>query len=217
MRTRSGLAAMVCAVVFGAVGVTGALAGEVKGPPTAGVPSVNNDTAAPFHANSICAFSGLNDFRNGPTVNRTQTPANQGAPGTPGTACQGGKQFRKGYRLKEPSGDGKLVMHPATDGTNGGGSSQRASPFFRQQPQSRQFAQQAAIRHRESAAVKFHIKPLVGLCYSRRWKSVSWSRSTGWWQVRQRPAQQRRTGCRSSTACGSVRPAAGLLGAAVPG
>ena len=57
---------------------------------------------------------------------------------------------------------------------------------------------------------------LVGLCYSRRWKRASWSRSTGWWQVRQRPAQQRRTGCRSSTACGSVRPAAGLAGAGVP-
>jgi hypothetical protein len=53
---------------------------------------------------------------------------------------------------------------------------------------------------------------LVGLCYSRREKSVSWSRSTGWWQVRQRPAQQRRMGCRSSTVCGSVRPAAGLAG-----
>ena len=58
---------------------------------------------------------------------------------------------------------------------------------------------------------------LIGLCYSRREKSSSWLRSTGWLQVRQRPAQQRRTGCRSSTACGSVRPAAGLLGRAVRG
>src|SRR5215210_682561 len=41
------------------------------------------------------------------------------------------------------------------------------------------------------------------------------ARSTGCRQVRQRPAQQRRTGWRSSTACGSVRPAAGLLGRAV--
>src|SRR5438552_15231385 len=39
---------------------------------------------------------------------------------------------------------------------------------------------------------------------------TSWSRSTGWLQVRQRPAQQRRTGWRSSTACGSVRPAGGF-------
>jgi hypothetical protein len=57
---------------------------------------------------------------------------------------------------------------------------------------------------------------LVGLCYSRREKSGSWSRSTGWLQVRQRPAQQRKTGCRSSTAWGSVRPTAGLSGAGVP-
>jgi hypothetical protein len=96
MRMKSSIVAAVCAVVFGAVGVSGALAGEVKGPPTGGVPSVNNDTAAPFHANSICAFSGLNDFRNGPTVNQTQTPANQGAPGTPGTACRGGSNFERG-------------------------------------------------------------------------------------------------------------------------
>jgi hypothetical protein len=82
--------AVVCAAVVMGVCANGALAGEVKGPPTGGVPSVNNDTAAPAHANSICAFSGLNDFRNGPTVNRTQTPANQGSPGTPGTACRGG-------------------------------------------------------------------------------------------------------------------------------
>ena len=34
MRMKSALAAAVCAVVFGAVGATGALAGEVKGPPT---------------------------------------------------------------------------------------------------------------------------------------------------------------------------------------
>ena len=57
---------------------------------------------------------------------------------------------------------------------------------------------------------------LVGLCYSRRWKRVSWSRSTSWLQVRQRPAQQRSTGWSSSTACGNVRPAAGLAGAGVP-
>jgi hypothetical protein len=65
------------------------------------------------------------------------------------------------------------------------------------------------------AAADLRPSQLVGLCYSRLRKSVSWSRSTGCRQVRQRPAQQRRTGCRSSTACGSVRPAAGLLGRAV--
>ncbi len=86
---RHKLAAAVCTLLFAGLTASAALAGEVKGPP-GGVNSVGGDTAAPAHANSICAFSGLNDFRNGPTVNRTQTPANQGAPGTPGTACRGG-------------------------------------------------------------------------------------------------------------------------------
>jgi hypothetical protein len=70
---------------------------------------------------------------------------------------------------------------------------------------------------RSHARPEFRASRLVGLCYSRRWKSVSWSRSTGWLQVRQRPFQQRRTGCRSSTVCGSVSPAAALLGRAVRG
>ena len=39
----------------------------------------------------------------------------------------------------------------------------------------------------------------------------------GWRQVGQRPAQQRRTGWRSSTVSGSVRPAAGRLGLGVEG
>ena len=95
MRMKSAFVAAVCAVVFAVVGVSGALAGEVKGPST-GTAVPNNDTAAPFHANSICAFSGLNDFVNGPKVNRTQTPANQGAPGDPGTACRGGSNFERG-------------------------------------------------------------------------------------------------------------------------
>ena len=68
----------------------GAFAGEVKGP--GGEPNTNY-TAAREQANSICAFSGLNDFV-GPGTTFVQTPASQfsgGAPaGTPGTACQGG-------------------------------------------------------------------------------------------------------------------------------
>jgi hypothetical protein len=58
----------------------------------------------------------------------------------------------------------------------------------------------------------FELYRLVGLCWSRRGKRTSWWRSTGWWHVRQWPSQQRRRGCRSSTACGSVRPAAALWG-----
>ena len=38
----------------------GAFAGEVKGPP--GTLNNTNETGAPTHANSACAFSGLNDY-----------------------------------------------------------------------------------------------------------------------------------------------------------
>ena len=81
---------LVMAAVAAALASGAAFAGEVKGP--GGAPNTN-DTAAPEHANSICAFSGLNDFV-GPGTTFVQTPASQfsgGAPaGTPGTACQGG-------------------------------------------------------------------------------------------------------------------------------
>jgi hypothetical protein len=91
------LALAVCAV--GVVGGSTAFAGEVKGPP--GTPGVfgsgsEEDTAAPTHANSICAFSGLNDFREGfgeiETI--TQSPGTEHRlgntpPGVPGEACKG--------------------------------------------------------------------------------------------------------------------------------
>ena len=80
-----------CVAVLGAVG---AFAGEVKGPSVFGVPNTN-ETAAPDHANSICAFSGLNDFINGQKESQVQTAADSfkfyGDPkGTPGVACRGG-------------------------------------------------------------------------------------------------------------------------------
>lgn len=73
------------------VGANAALAGEVIGPPGGGT----TDTAAPSHANSICAFSGLNDFENGQNVSIVQTAADSFKyygfpPGYPGTACRGG-------------------------------------------------------------------------------------------------------------------------------
>ena len=80
-------------------GATGALAGEVKGPP--GTPGVfgsgsEEETAAPEHANSICAFSGLNDFRveNGQIEVIVQSPGTEhrlgNTPaGVPGGACKG--------------------------------------------------------------------------------------------------------------------------------
>src|SRR5215469_13836100 len=66
--------AVVCAAVVMGVCANGALAGEVKGPPTGGT-STSNDTAAPAHAISICAFSGLNDYTNGQTASQVQTAA----------------------------------------------------------------------------------------------------------------------------------------------
>jgi len=84
------------AVLVGA-GASGALAGEVKGPP--GTINNTNETAAPENANSACAFSGLNDLdqSGGQNVSQVQTAADSwkyyglphGAPGTLGL-CKGG-------------------------------------------------------------------------------------------------------------------------------
>jgi hypothetical protein len=88
---RKALVTAVCAAFITALTAGLARAGEVIGPPGGGT----TDTAAPLHANSVCAFSGLNDFLNGQTVSIVQTAADSfkyyGFPhGTPGTACRGG-------------------------------------------------------------------------------------------------------------------------------
>ena len=75
---------LACAVATVSVAATAALGGEVKGPPTGGIPS-ENDTAAVTHAHSLCAFSGLNDFVNGQTDRQTQTPKDA----APGSAAHG--------------------------------------------------------------------------------------------------------------------------------
>ena len=88
---------------FAAAGAGGAFAGEVKGPPNQ--TDNTNATAAPEHANSACAFSGLNDFDSedemGQQESQVQTAADswkfyhlpKGSPGTlfggPGL-CRGG-------------------------------------------------------------------------------------------------------------------------------
>jgi hypothetical protein len=91
------------ALVLMAAGATGALAGEVKGPPgspaTAQPGGNPNDTAAPDNANSNCAYSGLNDYDSteGQLASQVQTAADswkyyglpKGAPGTLGL-CKGG-------------------------------------------------------------------------------------------------------------------------------
>ena len=69
---RSGLAAAVCAIVFGTVGASGALAGEVIGPPGTSSGGIQNDTAGPAHSNSLCAYSGLNDYNQGQKLTITQ-------------------------------------------------------------------------------------------------------------------------------------------------
>lgn len=101
------LAVAFAVVVFVLAVATGALAGEVKGPPgvvcggDTGVTCVHNtnDTAAPTHANSACAFSGLNDMdpAAGQTSSIVQTAADAFKyyhlwPGVQGTLglCKGG-------------------------------------------------------------------------------------------------------------------------------
>jgi ABC-type proline/glycine betaine transport system substrate-binding protein len=91
------LIAASVAVLVGAA--SGALAGEVKGPP--GTINNTNVTAAPANANSNCAYSGLNDFDLSDPVGQldsfVQTAADawkyyglpHGFPGTSG-ACHGG-------------------------------------------------------------------------------------------------------------------------------
>jgi hypothetical protein len=97
MRTKPYFAAVLCSVAVAVASAGAASAGEVIGPPgTPGVPGSGSgtETAAPAHANSICAFSGLNDFRNGQNVSIVQSPgqvvSSGGPPGVPGQACRGG-------------------------------------------------------------------------------------------------------------------------------
>jgi hypothetical protein len=106
MRKKSLLAVAVCTAALAGASASVAFAGEVKGPP--GTPSIDGSdpippasgrTAAPEHANSACAFSGLNDLRlgQGPVDTIVQTPAD-GPAGAPGhgappdfpIGCRGG-------------------------------------------------------------------------------------------------------------------------------
>jgi hypothetical protein len=106
-------AASVAALTLAAA--SGALAGEVKGPPgtpcggDTGVTCTHSTdrTAGPEHANSFCVFSGLNDMdpATGQTSKITQTPAD-GPPGAPGhgfevapgvtVSCRGGGNLERG-------------------------------------------------------------------------------------------------------------------------
>jgi len=101
LRTTSRLAAAICTLALVGASTGPAFAGEVKGPP--GIPGKigsgsEEDTQAPTHSNSICAFSGLNDLRakNGQITVITQSPGTEQRvgepptpPGVPGKACNG--------------------------------------------------------------------------------------------------------------------------------
>ena len=96
MRRLLVVAASVAALAAGGAGL--AFAGEVKGPP--GTLNNTNSTAAPAHANSACAFSGLNDYdlsdTEGQLASQVQTAADswkfyglpKGSPGKLGL-CKG--------------------------------------------------------------------------------------------------------------------------------
>jgi hypothetical protein len=84
-------AVAVCAAFLMALSSGTAFGGEVKGPPTpVGTPNTNLNLAARFHANSVCAFSGLNDRQpgQGQVTEQTQTPADF-APGSAGHGLDG--------------------------------------------------------------------------------------------------------------------------------
>jgi hypothetical protein len=86
----------VAATCVAMLGVGGAIAGEVKGPP--GTVNNTNTTGALDHAKSACAASGLNDYdeHEGQNASQVQTAADswkfyglpKGAPGKLGL-CRG--------------------------------------------------------------------------------------------------------------------------------
>ncbi|MCW2668245.1 MAG: hypothetical protein JWO27_142 [Frankiales bacterium] len=96
LRKKTMLAAAMCSVALVGAGAGTAYAGEVTGAP--GTPGVagsgsNVRTGAPAHANSICAYNGLNDMNpdQGQISSIVQTPHNQGSPGDAGHGtCAGG-------------------------------------------------------------------------------------------------------------------------------
>ena len=100
-------AAAFGAVVLLGLGAGSAFAGEVTGPPGSASAPPTKATGAPEHSNSICSFNGLNDFNQGPAVERTQTPHNQGSPGDAGHGtCAGGTNGSRGTPISTTSSSG---------------------------------------------------------------------------------------------------------------
>jgi hypothetical protein len=111
MHRKSLLAVAICTAALVGASATAAFAGEAKGPPgtpnadpSLAIPPAGGPTGVRDHANSICAFSGLNDMVDGPTDTIVQTPgqfmlAGLTPPGVPGhgtdipgfeNGCRGG-------------------------------------------------------------------------------------------------------------------------------
>jgi hypothetical protein len=95
MHTKSLLVVAASAAALAGFSVGPAFAGEVAGPP--GTPNEpfsgsGKPTGIRGHANSICAFNGLNDMdpEQGPIDSIVQTPHTQGVPGQAGEECRGG-------------------------------------------------------------------------------------------------------------------------------
>ena len=109
MRRR--LATAVCATFVAALGASAAFAGEVTGPPGSAANPPTKTTGAVEHSNSICAFNGLNDFNQGPKIERTQTPANQGVPGEAG-AGPAAQQLGEGSPGSPTCGGGSNFHNP---------------------------------------------------------------------------------------------------------
>jgi hypothetical protein len=95
MRKKPLLAVALCTAALAGASASAAFAGEVIGPP--GSPFVLNEGAT-SHANSICAFSGLNDGEPPPGIVQSpgQDVSNGGPPGIPGEACGPGTNPRRG-------------------------------------------------------------------------------------------------------------------------
>jgi hypothetical protein len=95
MHRKSWATLAVCMAALTGISAGPAFAGEVKGPPG---PPGGEFTAARSNSNSICSYSGLNDFVNGHTSFHVQSfgidVSGKGDPANPrefnpGDICQG--------------------------------------------------------------------------------------------------------------------------------
>jgi hypothetical protein len=112
MRRKPLLVVALCTAALVGTGASTAFAGEVKGPPgtpstptSPPIPPASGQNGVRDHANSLCAFSGLNDLdpTQGPTDTIVQTPghfmlAGLTPPGVPGHGTDLFPGFENGCR-----------------------------------------------------------------------------------------------------------------------